>query len=53
MFVEGVDRDITSDLTTRLMFEPLGRFTESMLRAYPQFKAGNDGVVRCSSRVPT
>lgn len=41
MFVTGVDRDITSDLTTRLLFEPLGRFTEAMLRTYPQFKSGS------------
>lgn len=41
MFVTGIDRDITSDLTTRLLFEPLGRFTEAILRAYPQFKSGS------------
>jgi hypothetical protein len=49
MFVTGVDRDITSDLTTRLLFEPLGRFTEAMLRTYPQFKEGghvSQGVSR-------
>lgn len=40
LFVEGVDRDITSDVTTRIMFGPLGRFTESMLAKYPEFTAG-------------
>lgn len=40
LFVEGVDRDITSDITTRIVFEPLVQFTASMLTAYPQFTAG-------------
>lgn len=51
MFVEGIDRDITSDLTTRLMFEPLGRFTESMLHAYPQFKTGSHKTQQVTRRV--
>lgn len=51
MFVEGVDRDITSDLTTRLMFEPLGRFTESMLRSYPQFTANGHQTRQVTRRV--
>ncbi len=36
LFVNGVDRDITSDLTTRIIFETLGRFTESMIATYPE-----------------
>lgn len=40
LFVEGVDRDITSDITTRIVFGPLGRFTESMIARYPEFTAG-------------
>lgn len=51
MFVKGVDRDITSDLTTRLLFEPLGRFTEAMLHAYPQFKAGSHETQQVTRRV--
>lgn len=39
LFVEGVDRDITSDITTRITFAPLADFTESMVNAYPQFTA--------------
>lgn len=39
LFVKGVDRDIMSDVTTRLMFEPLARFTVAMLDRYPQFTA--------------
>lgn len=40
LFVNGVDRDITSDVTTRIMYGPLARFTESMLVAFPEFSAG-------------
>lgn len=36
LFVHGVDRDITSDITTRLIFGPLARFTEDMLLQYPE-----------------
>lgn len=44
LFVEGVDRDITSDITTRIIFSVLVGFTESMLQAYPQLQAGRHGV---------
>jgi hypothetical protein len=37
VFVEGVDKDITSDLTTRIIFEPLAKFTQAMMEKYPQF----------------
>lgn len=41
LFVEGVGNDITSDVTTRLMFTPLARFTAEMLRRYPEFGSGS------------
>ncbi|CDP48247.1 hypothetical protein [Propionibacterium freudenreichii] len=41
MFVEGIDRDITSDITTRIVFDPLMQFTAAMLDIYPQFTAGS------------
>jgi hypothetical protein len=44
VFVEGVDKDITSDLTTRIIFEPLARFTKAMVRKYPQFTQGSHEV---------
>jgi hypothetical protein len=41
IFVYGVDKDITSDLTTRIIFEPLAKFTQAMMRKYPQFTQGS------------
>jgi hypothetical protein len=40
LFVEGVDKDITSDLTTRIIFDPLAKFTQAMMKKYPQFTQG-------------
>jgi len=37
IFVYGVDKDITSDLTTRIIFDPLAKFTNAMMKKYPQF----------------
>lgn len=37
LFVNGIDRDITSDITTRIAFAPLAEFTASMVSAYSQF----------------
>lgn len=39
LFVDGVDRDITSDLTTRIIFHPLARFTAAMIEKCPEFTA--------------
>lgn len=44
LFVEGVDRDITSDVTTRIIYHPLAQFTEAMIEAFPQFTAGSHAV---------
>jgi len=51
MFVEGVDRDITSDVTTRIMFGPLARFTESVVATYPEFSAGGHQVKKVIRQV--
>ena len=40
LFVDGVDRDITSDITTRIIFDALAQFTEKVVHQYPQFTAG-------------
>ena len=40
LFVEGIDRDITSDITTRIVFGALAEFTEAMLALYPEFSSG-------------
>ena len=44
LFVEGIDRDITSDVTTRIVFEPLTMFTAEMVATYPQFTIGRNEV---------
>lgn len=40
MFVDGIDRDITSDITTRVVFSALAEFTEDVLASYPEFSSG-------------
>ncbi|MFE5788377.1 hypothetical protein JXX30_00385 [Rhodococcus erythropolis] len=44
LFVEGIDRDITSDITTRIIFESLADFTATMMTRYPQFAASGHRV---------
>lgn len=44
LFVDGVAEDITSDLTTRIIFEPLAQFTADMISNYSQFTAGEHEV---------
>lgn len=39
LFVEGVDRDITSDIVTRIVFGTLTEFTHEMMELYPQLGA--------------
>lgn len=38
LFVEGVDNDITSDITTRIVFGPLADFTAAMLKEHSEFE---------------
>lgn len=40
LFVRGIDRDIASDITTRLVFGALADFTAAMIAQYPQFTSG-------------
>lgn len=51
LFVDGVDRDITSDVTTRIMFAPLARFTESMISRYPEFTTNGHHVRKVTCQV--
>jgi hypothetical protein len=44
LFVEGVGHDITSDITTRIVFGPLADFTADMLVQFPEFTAGSHKV---------
>lgn len=46
MFVAGIDRDITSDITTRIVFSALAKFTCQMVQRYPQFEARVGGAPR-------
>lgn len=39
MFVENVDKDLTSDITTRIIYGPLADFTRAMIERYPEFTA--------------
>lgn len=45
LFIHGIDRDITSDLTTRIIFGPLAAFTAHMVDTYPQFRVAGQRVV--------
>jgi hypothetical protein len=40
IFVDGVAEDITSDLTTRIVFQPLADFTAEMIARFPRFSSG-------------
>lgn len=40
LFVEGVDKDITSDIATRIVFGPLAAFTAATVASFPAFTAG-------------
>jgi hypothetical protein len=51
LFVEGVDNDITSDLTTRIIYGPLADFTADMIVKYPQFRSVGEGVKTFSRQV--
>ncbi|WP_433598852.1 hypothetical protein ACQPXH_24570 [Nocardia sp. CA-135953] len=51
LFVEGIDRDITSDLTTRIIFSALVMFTAEMVAKYPEFKAQPSGITTVKRQV--
>lgn len=39
LFVRGIDRDITSDITTRVIFDPLAQFTMNCMRQIPELSS--------------
>lgn len=51
LFIEGIDRDITSDVTSRIMFRPLARFTEAMVARFPEFSSTGHVVRAVSCQV--
>lgn len=50
LFVPGVDKDITSDVTTRVIFGPLVDFTNDCMANFPQL-AGGTGPVQVRRQV--
>lgn len=40
LFVSGVGKDLTSDMTTRVIFGELIQYTQEMMQAYPSLAAG-------------
>lgn len=51
LFIDGIDRDLTSDITTRIIFGSLADFTAEMLAQYPQFSAGGHSTVTVDRQV--
>lgn len=51
LFVPGVAADITSDLTTRIVFGPLADFTAQILETFPQFTAGTHKLSTVTTRI--
>ncbi len=44
VYIDGIGVDITSDLTTRIIFAQLAAFTAQMVAAYPEFRRHSEGV---------
>ncbi|WP_328658645.1 hypothetical protein [Nocardia salmonicida] len=44
VYVEGIGNDITSDLTTRIIFAALVAFTAEMVAKYPEFRRHPEGM---------
>lgn len=44
LFIKGVDKDITSDITTRIVYQALTEFTARMVSKYPEFTAAHHTV---------
>jgi hypothetical protein len=51
LFVKGVDRDITSDIATRIIYSALADFTSLMVKKYPQFRSCGHGVEKFAQQV--
>ena len=44
LFVEGIDKDITSDITARIILETLETFTMDMMHKYPNLRTRRHGI---------
>ncbi|MFE4467663.1 hypothetical protein ACFRFH_02500 [Leifsonia sp. NPDC056824] len=51
LFVSGIDKDITSDVTSRIVYGPLADFTAEMIATYPEFTASGHRVATFTRQV--
>lgn len=51
LFVDGVADDITSDLTTRIIFGPLADFTAAVVTQFPEMTSGQHRTTRVVRQV--
>lgn len=51
LFVSGIDKDITSDITTRIVFGPLADFTAAVVADYPEFRVGGHQITSVTRQV--
>ena len=50
LYIDGVGDDITSDITTRIIYGPLARYTAEMVRRYPEFSSHGHKLVTIRSQ---
>lgn len=51
IYIQGIDRDITSDITTRIVYAALANFTAAMLAKHPQFTESGHATVTVNKQV--
>lgn len=51
LFVPGIGKDITSDITTRIVFGPLADYTATVVADYPEFRSAGHQLVTVSRQV--
>lgn len=51
LFVEGIDRDITSDVTTRIVFHALAEFTAQMVADFAEFSSSGHQIAAFERQV--
>lgn len=51
LFVKGIDRDLTSDITTRIVFGALADFTGEMMRQFPELATAKEPPITVSRQL--